>query len=176
MHTTRRTRRMALAIASAIAITGLAGAAPVGAVAGLGAPDLKAASDTGVSNTDNITKATSLTFTVTGTVASDVVELWRGATRVATGTAPAVGVLELTDGTAPEGSFDYTLVRGDEHSPATSVTIDLTGPDAPTLAPDLDAGSDSGSSATDDITNDTSPTFNLVEALPAGIAAIELVR
>ncbi|MEJ6024389.1 Ig-like domain-containing protein, partial [Ramlibacter sp. PS4R-6] len=39
-----------------------------------------------------------------------------------------------------------------------AVTIDTTAPAAPS-APDLTAGTDSGSSSTDNITNDNTPTF-----------------
>src|SRR3954451_18888365 len=97
MHFSRRSARVVVAIAAAIAITGLGGIAPLGAIAGLDAPDLKASSDSGVLSTDDITNATALTFTVTGAPAGDVVELWRGATKVATGTAATGGALELSD-------------------------------------------------------------------------------
>src|SRR4051794_32039190 len=151
MHTTRRTRRIAVAIASAIAITGLAGAAPVGAVAALGPPDLKASSDTGVLSTDNITKATSPTFVVADAVDGDVVKLLRDGVEVASGTK-AVGVtLELPDpGPAADGDRAYTLKRGSEDpTAALTVTIDTVVPAglaAPATAPDLDAASDSGKS------------------------------
>src|SRR5205085_1858714 len=147
----------------------------------LGPPDLKASSDSGVSSTDDISKATSLTFTVTGAAAGDVVDLLRAGTKVATGTAGAGGALEIIDvlpgPTPPQGPIDYTLRRGAETSAATTVTIDTVGPtEVPTVAPDLDAASDSGASSTDDITNDTSPTFTQSEALPEGVAAFELLR
>jgi uncharacterized delta-60 repeat protein len=73
----------------------------------------------------------------------------------------------------PDGTADFTFtavdVAGNESasaSPALSVTIDTAAP-AATSAPDLQAASDSGYSATDNITNDTTPTFDLAP-LPAG--------
>jgi surface protein len=43
-----------------------------------------------------------------------------------------------------------------------STTCDSTPPTTPASAPDLQAASDTGSSTTDDLTNDTTPTFDVV--------------
>ena len=63
------------------------------------------------------------------------------------------------------GPYSFTAVQFDAagNGPSVassdlSVTIDTTVPAAPS-APDLQAGSDTGSSSTDNITNDTTPTF-----------------
>src|SRR5205823_2990042 len=62
-----------------------------------------------------------------------------------------------------EGTHSITAEQRDvagnvASSAALSITIDTTGPAAP-ATPDLTAASDSGSSSTDNITNDTTPTF-----------------
>ena len=44
-------------------------------------------------------------------------------------------------------------------SPGITITVDTTAPAAPST-PDLDAASDTGSSSTDDVTTDTTPTFS----------------
>jgi hypothetical protein len=139
--------------------------------------DLQAASDTGSSNTDNITNAANPVFDATGVDAAATVELLRGGVVVATRTGPGA----LTDTGAPAGTLTYNIRQrfgaggiNSDNSPDLGVTIDRTAPVAPN-APDLQAGSDSGSSTTDNITNDNSPTFDLGGTIEAG-AIIQLFR
>jgi len=124
-----------------------------------GTPDLLAASDTGVSNTDNITKASSLTFSVPTAETGALVELLRDDVVVASRT----GSGELTDPMPTEGSHSYTARQTVNLfvSPPTSpliVSVDRTAPTTPGL-PGLQVGSDSGISSTDNLTNDNTPTF-----------------
>ncbi|MBI4781195.1 MAG: type I secretion C-terminal target domain-containing protein [Oscillatoriophycideae cyanobacterium NC_groundwater_1537_Pr4_S-0.65um_50_18] len=137
------------------------------------APDLDAASDTGASSTDNITKDTTPTFTGSGTV-GDTVTLYDGTTAIGTGTVAANGSWSITSSTLSDGTHTitstFTDAAGNESSPSTglAINIDTTAPAAPTVAPDLDAASDTGASSTDDNTKDTTPTF--VGAAGSGIA------
>jgi hypothetical protein len=118
-----------------------------------GAPDLQTASDSGSSSTDNITNVANPSFAigVTGSLESgDRLELLRGATIVATGSAGP-----LVDTGAPEGSQSYTAKVTDVAGNGTSsaalpVTIDRTAA-APTVA--LAAASDTGRSNSDGITS-----------------------
>jgi uncharacterized delta-60 repeat protein len=129
---------------------------------------LDTASDTGISNSDHLTNDNTPTFVLpAGLTAYRVYRngvLITGSFETSkTFTAPA----------QPDGTADFTFtaldIAGNESltpSPALSVTIDTAAP-AATTAPDLEASSDSGSSSTDNITNDTTPTFDLA-TLPAG--------
>ena len=130
------------------------------------APDLTDASDTGVSNTDDITSDTTPTFTGTGT-AGDTVTLYDDGTAVGTALVQPDGTYSVTPTTpVGEGDSDFTVTFTDPNgnestaSPALTVTVDATAPTDPTVAPDLDAASDTGISDTDDITSDTTPTVS----------------
>ena len=127
-------------------------------------PDLDAASDTGTSDIDNITKDNTPMFKGTAE-ANSTVELFHGGT-TSLGTTPADGsgnwsktVAVLADGTYSI-TAKATDVAGNasDASGALSVTIDTTV--AAPSTPDLDAASDSGSSSTDNITNVKKPKFN----------------
>ncbi|SMF20524.1 Ig-like domain-containing protein [Tistlia consotensis] len=129
-----------------------------------GTPDLDAASDTGSSSTDNLTNDTTPTFTGTAEADSTVTVLSDGSS-IGTATADGSGNWTFTPGSAiSEGTHSITVTATDAFgnvsvaSAALSITIDTTGPSAPGT-PDMTAGSDSGSSSTDNITNDTTPTF-----------------
>ncbi|TMN57777.1 beta strand repeat-containing protein, partial [Pseudoalteromonas piscicida] len=131
-------------------------------------PDLDAASDSGASSSDNITNDTTPTFS--GTAES-------GATVKLYSNQVGGGTAVIGTGTATGGNWQITtdpLTAGLSHSifatatdtstnvsissSSLSVTIDNTAPTAPST-PDLTAGSDTGSSNADNITNDTTPTF-----------------
>ena len=155
--------------ALAVTITTTAPAAP-------GAPDLEAASDTGVSNTDNNTAATAPVFDVTPALAGDTVQLLRNGVVVATRVGPGA----ITDaGPVPDGVYSYTARQVDlagnlsPQSGPLAVTIDTTAPTAPGV-PHLQAASDTGASSTDNYTAATSPVFDVAPAEPA--AAVNLYR
>jgi hypothetical protein len=142
------------------------------------APDLQAASDSGSSSTDNLTNAASPAFDLAGAIeAGASIQLRRGATVVATRS----GAGAATDpGPVPEGAQTYTAVQVDaagNAGPASTgltVTFDYTAPPVPGPA-DLQAASDTGTSNTDNVTNDTSPTFDVTSNIDAG-APVELFR
>ena len=149
------------------------------------APDLEAASDSGISGTDNVTQNTSLTFDI-GSAANPVeplarLDLFRDGVLVATLMDVAGGIVPITDpGPVPQGLHLYTVLQTDlaanpasDVSAALSVTVDTTPPgQAP--APDLTAASDTGTSNADNVTNVTSPTFD-VSGVEVG-ASLQLLR
>ncbi|MEJ6024387.1 Ig-like domain-containing protein, partial [Ramlibacter sp. PS4R-6] len=128
-------------------------------------PDMTAGTDSGSSSTDNKTSNTTPTFTGTAE-ANALVELFDtdGTTSLGTATADGSGNWSITVSTLGEGAHTITAKQTDVAgntsvaSSGLAVTIDTTAPAAPS-APDLTAGTDSGSSSTDDLTNDNTPTF-----------------
>ena len=150
-----------------------------------GTPDLVAASDSGSSNSDNITSVTAPSFTVAlgaTVVAGDTVELLLGGSPLAHPVTHTVTAAEVT-----AGSVNLAVTAGDlgadgvkqisarlsdglgnsSTTGALSVTLDTTAP-AETLAITAIA-SDTGSSSSDFITNDTTLTVSGTNgALAAG--------
>jgi hypothetical protein len=129
------------------------------------APDLSAATDTGSANTDNLTKNT--TPTITGTAeAHSTVTLYDtdGSTVLGTTTADASGNWAITSSALAASSHTLTTKVTDAAgntsvaSSGLTVTIDTSAPSAPS-APDLSAATDTGSSSTDNITRNTTPTI-----------------
>jgi hypothetical protein len=125
-------------------------------------PDLSAASDSGASNTDNITKITTPTFDGTAE-AGATVTIFDNVTQVGSGIAGggsySVAVSTLGNGVHPINA-KATDVAGNTSgaSASLSVTIDTTAPAAPSV-PDLTNGSDTGSSNSDNLTSVLTPTF-----------------
>ncbi|MBL8033097.1 MAG: Ig-like domain-containing protein, partial [Leptospiraceae bacterium] len=129
------------------------------------APDLAATSDTGSSNSDNITNpfpTPGLTFTGTGTP-GDTVVLYQNGVAVATAVVNALGNYSVTQATSPgSGTFTYTVATvsptGVVSSPSLglNVVVDNVLPTDPATAPTLAAASDTGISNSDAITNLTS--------------------
>lgn len=142
-------------------------------------PDLQAGSDLGISSTDNITSDVSPSFTINGVETGTRVELLRNGSVVATNANAGSTSITLTDPSAPNGTFSYTARQTDDAenvspvSGSLSVTIDGAAPAAPST-PDLQAGSDTGASSTDNITSDTSPSFDI--ASTENGATVELLR
>lgn len=128
------------------------------------APDLAAGSDTGESDTDNITSDTTPTFTGTAEANSTVTVASSVAGTVGSATADGSGNWSVTATTLADGSHNITATATDSAgnvssaSAALSITVDSNAPATPS-APDLSAASDSGSSDTDNTTNDTTPTL-----------------
>jgi hypothetical protein len=133
--------------------------------AATGTPDLQAASDTGSSNSDNITNDTTPTFDIS-CVTGSTVQLYSDAVATGTSAVCAGSTVTLTAGTLSAGSRSITAVQTDpagNASPASTalaITLDTTADAAPGT-PDLQAASDTGSSNNDNITNDTTPTFDI---------------
>ena len=139
-------------------------------------PDLDPLSDSGVSNTDDITNDPTPTIrgsaetgaTVTASGASAVV-----GTATATGGAWAITTSPLTDG-IESVSARATDLAGNQStvSSSLSLTIDTVAPATPGV-PDLVAASDSGASETDDLTNDPTPTLRGSAPLGTVVQIIE---
>jgi hypothetical protein len=126
-------------------------------------PDLAAASDSGASTTDEVTNDTTPTFVGTAE-ANATVEIFDGSTAKGSAQADGSGNWSVTTSSLTDGVHAITAKATDaalNTSPASnalSVTIDTTAPSAPSV-PDLMSASDSGTSSTDDITNDATPTL-----------------
>ena len=121
--------------------------------------DLKASSDTGPSNTDNITGDSTPTITV-GHVANNtdvtVIALQSGQTDVSeTITGPG----DVTLGTLADGEWEIAaqVTSGSDTFPGDSITVMVNTAEIINLK----ASSDSGLSSTDNITNDNTPTFTI---------------
>jgi hypothetical protein len=125
------------------------------------APDLASGSDSGSSSTDDNTSDNTPTFSGTAE-ANATVKLYSGVTQVSSGTATG-GSYSLTASTIADGTSSFTATATDlagnvsASSSGLSVTID-TSESAPG-APDLAAGSDSGTSSTDNVTSDNTPSL-----------------
>src|SRR5439155_79465 len=124
-------------------------------------PDLTTASDSGASNSDDITSDSTPSFAGTAENGSSV-QLFVDGVGDSTGSASPYSI---TASPLLDGSFSLTAKATDTAgntsvaSGSLSVTIDTSAPAAPST-PDLKASSDSGSSSTDNITGDSTPTFN----------------
>jgi gliding motility-associated-like protein len=132
------------------------------------APDLDPSSDAGPNTSDNLTNVTTPTFTGTVSPNTGIVYLYTEkdnvTTNVATITTASDGSYSISPTVALEsGSYEFFVTlenaAGDTsgNSPPLNVTIE-TSPQAPTI-PSLKAGSDLGSSDSDNITSDNSPTI-----------------
>lgn len=129
------------------------------------APDLAAGSDSGASSTDDLTNATSLTFTGTAQPDSTVGLLINGADTGVSVTADGSGHYSLTyeASALSDAAYDFTTTATDgggntgAASAVTTITVDRT---ALPSAPDLHLESD-GVMIGDGITADATPTFFL---------------
>jgi hypothetical protein len=122
--------------------------------------DLAAADDTGSSNSDNVTSQTSA-LTISGQAEANArVELFDGTTSLGTTTANASGAFSL-DVTLAAGARSITARATDAAgnvgaaSAALAITVDATGPAAPTGL-DLASADDTGSSNSDNVTSQSS--------------------
>jgi hypothetical protein len=127
------------------------------------APDLAAGSDTGASNTDNITAALVRTY-VGVSEPGGLVELFLGTNVVGVANVDSTGHWVIEEGRLGSGTYQLTARAQDRagniagFSPALTVTIagGLVAPSAPVLAPE----SDLGLSATDRVTSQQKPVFS----------------
>ena len=99
--------------------------------------------------------------------------MFRDGVEVASGTAAGT-TIQLTDPSAPNGTFSYTAKQifnavTSDPSDGASITVTIK-----PNAPDLDAASDSGTSNTDNYTNDATPTFTINGVING--ANVELLR
>ncbi len=128
------------------------------------APDLDSASDTGISNNDNVTRDNTPTFNGAVTP-NDIVRLFASRVLVGSDTSTSAGTYSITSTLLSDGSrpmqTGFEDLAGNQSNLGTllGVTIDTVAPANPTVAPDLTAASDLGVSNTDNITRDSTPTF-----------------
>ncbi|MFB1065064.1 PQQ-binding-like beta-propeller repeat protein [Natrinema sp. H-ect4] len=127
-------------------------------------PGLSAGSDTGRSSTDDVTSETKPT--VTGTAEANAIITIRsdGDGTLGTTTADAGGAWSFTPSAAlSEATHTLTATATDDagntgpESDGLDVVIDTSAPGTPS-APDLTAGSDTGGSDADNVTNEEKPT------------------
>jgi hypothetical protein len=133
------------------------------APAGPSAPDLIAASDTGLSQTDNYTRIATPTFAGTAEIGSTVTlfdaTILIGSGVATNGSWSIASAVPLADGThnitakATDPAGNVSIA-----SAALAVKIDTKAPLV--SAPDLIASSDSGASSTDNITRIAAPVFS----------------
>lgn len=130
-----------------------------------GTPDLASGSDTGISNTDNITSDTTPQFTgscTDGTIIA-LTSTINGNLSPQTSCVSGSYAITVTN-ILGEGNHDLTAkatdAAGNTSAPSgvLEFTVDTTAPAAPGV-PDLEAGSDTGVSNSDNITNDNTPRF-----------------
>ena len=139
------------------------------------APDLTAGTDTGSSNTDNNTGDNTPTFAGTGSP-GDTITIKDGTTVLGVAVVAPDGTWTFTSPVLSDGVHQITTTASDTAgnvsapSPTLAVTIDTTAPATP-AAPDLTAGTDTGSSSTDNNTGDNTPDFN-VGVVPAGTTPV----
>jgi hypothetical protein len=125
------------------------------------APDLVAGSDSGSSSADNITNVTAPTFSGTATTGT-LVRLFASGQLVGSATATG-GTYSIASSPLGGGTWSMTAIAydagGNASDPSTplSIKIDTAAPLAAT--PDLDTASDSGVSNSDNLTNDSTPSF-----------------
>ena len=134
----------------------------VGAPTTPSTPDMVTATDTGVSNADNITRTAAPRFTGTAAPLA-VVTLYDGATAIGSAAANALGVWTITSAALADGNHSITAMSVDRvglvsaMSAALPVTIDSAAPASPSM-PVVTAASDSGVVG-DNLTNVRMPTF-----------------
>ena len=145
------------------------------------APDLQPSSDSGSSNTDDLTNVSKPTFSGSTQAGFKVNLTLGGMLALGESTADGSGAwsiqssVTLNDATYPIG-ITVTDLAGNVSavSPYTSLTVDTIAPSVPSV-PDLIAASDTGESNADDITFDTTPylsgTADANEAITIQIGA-----
>jgi len=141
--------------------------------------DLLAGSDSGASDTDNVTNldnssaARTLQFVMSETVPGATVTIYADGTAIGNATATGVMTTVTTDGAHDLADGTHTITARQTEpgkpespdTPALTITLDTEAPSVP-AAPDLQAASDTGASQTDNITADNTPTFDLSGAGP----------
>lgn len=127
-------------------------------------PDLSASSDSGTSDTDNITNDNTPTFFGTAQM-NTAIDLLVGGVMRASGFTDAFGNWSLTSSSLGNGTQNLAVEARMEDlagnvslSSPLNVTIDTVAPSV--SVPDLDTDSDSGTDCFDEITNITTPVFN----------------
>jgi hypothetical protein len=126
-------------------------------------PDLEAASDTGVSDTDNITRINAPTFTGEAEIGVTV-KLFIDDVQKGSGISDSSGNYRIKAGSIADGIHNVTVQASDfvgnvgAASPSLKLTIDTAAPVAPST-PDLLTTADTGLSNTDNYTKTSTPTL-----------------
>ena len=142
------------------------------------AANLISTSDSGRSNSDNITKLTSLSFSGSAT-SGDFIRLYRGSSQIG-GATSVLGIWTVSNIAFASGDATYAMVlrRQDDNgllsnpSTALNVRVDTLAP-AVLIAPDMLFSDDSGKSSADNITSVTKPTFTGTRELDAIARLVE---
>ena len=121
--------------------------------------DLKASSDSGNSDTDNITKNTTPTITVSNYASNASVTVTATQSGETTVTKARSGNGDVTLGTLAEGVWTVSASDGTTTSNEIEITIDTTAPTKPGVPTFSPASDDSGISNADNITKNTRPSF-----------------
>jgi hypothetical protein len=152
-------------------------------LAATGTPDLVAGSDLGTSSTDNTTSDDTPEISISSLTIGAVITL------TATPSSGTAVVCTFT-ATATTGSCPFTTLANGTYSVAATQTFNSVTSSASTAltglvinkitvatpsTPDLDATSDSGSSATDNITSDNTPKINVSGSF-AGTAVVTATK
>ncbi|HVL00974.1 MAG TPA: Ig-like domain-containing protein, partial [Dongiaceae bacterium] len=87
----------------------------------------------------------------------------------------AVGALELNSGTLRDATSNNVTLTLNSVGSTASVRVDAVAPSAPST-PDMTSGTDSGSSSSDNITSDTTPTFTGTAEAGATVTVISSVN
>src|SRR5690606_9019662 len=133
-----------------------------------GRPDLQPGSDSGLSDSDDITNVTAPLFDIaTGEPSSTVLSLLRDGEEVASGPVNDLSTTTALGDPGPlaDGVYAYAARQVDlagnvsEVGPALEVTVDTVAPARPG-PPDLEAADDTGPSDTDNITSVDRPRFH----------------
>jgi hypothetical protein len=145
-----------------------------------GVPSMAPASDTGTSDSDGVTNDTTPEIVVPGATAGDTITVsaTNGTTTVSCTFVAGPGVTSCALPALGPGDWDITATSdavdaaGNPTIPSAParITVDTSNP-APGQ-PDLAAGSDTGSSASDDITTDTTPTIEVPGVKPGSTVTV----
>ncbi len=108
------------------------------------------------------------TFTGTGSLAGNSITIMDGATLIGTATIANDGTWSITSTPVlPYGPYNFTVYEsgvfdGPSAAHPLTLTLDITAPTNPITAPDLQNASDTGTSNTDNLTAQNTPTFDIV--------------
>ena len=142
-----------------------------------GIVDLVDADDTGISNTDNLTKRGSMQIASSGLTEGDYGNLYRldaadNLVLVEQLLVGASGSLSYTATNEADGVYRfYTSIEDvagnkSNNSDNITITVDQTATDVSLVEIDLDIGSDTGRDTADNLTNDKTPTFTINNTVP----------
>ena len=122
--------------------------------------NLADASDAGSSNSDNITNDNTPTIDGTGEVGATVVITDENGVEVGTGVVDDDGTYSIEISQLDDGAHTLTSTITDKAGNSATSTQDLTVDTTISVTSDLVESSDSGSSNSDNITNDNTPTID----------------